>query len=260
MMLTEIYYICICNGILLPIHSTHQMTNQLFPHNNSAAYYDVVYSEMNAYTPQTIAAINYFQPQGTIIDFGAGTGRLTIPLAQMKYSMIAVEQSSEMCGVLRSKMAKNELQFPIHNCSIEQYKGAPCNMAIALFTVFIYCLNEEQLQAQIHTICAHIKPGGFFFFDIPHQSLFEGQTRSLQGIKKHIRIDPSKHKDIFDYYEHCVSTRKKAAFDYEEHFQIRYWSPEIFNRILTDCNMEFVTTLAEFDDMGADYCMWRKKK
>lgn len=228
------------------------------PHDNSAAYYDVVYSEMNAYTPQTLAAINYYQPQGTIIDFGAGTGRLTIPLAQMNYNIIAVEQSNEMCAVLQQKMKKNQLQFSVHNCSIEHYKGASCNMAIALFTVFIYCLSEEQLQVQLQNICTHILPNGFFFFDIPHKSLFEGQTRSLRGIQKHIRIEPSEQKDIFDYYEHCVSTRKKTAFDYEEQFQIRYWLPEIFARILTACNMEFVTTLAEFDDMGADYCVWRK--
>lgn len=236
------------------------MTKKSFPHDNSAAYYDVVYSEMNAYTPQTLAAINYYQPQGIIIDFGAGTGRLSIPLAQMNYNVIAVEQSSEMCATLQQKMTKNAVNFPIHNCSIEQYNASKCNMAIALFTVFIYCLTEEQLQAQIQNICAHIEPNGFFFFDIPHKLLFEGQTRAMRGITKCISIKETAQKDIFDYFEHCFSTRKKAAFDYKEQFQIRYWSPETFARLLTNCNMEFVAILPEFDDMGADYCIWRKCK
>jgi SAM-dependent methyltransferase len=215
---------------------------------------------MNAYTAQTLAVINDYQPQGTIIDCGAGSGRLAIPLARMNYSVIAVEQSSEMCAVLQQKMTKHNLQFPVYNCSMEQYSAAVCNMALALFTVFIYCLSEEHLRAQLQTICAHILPGGFFFFDIPHESLFESQTRSMCGIQKHIRIEQTSQEHIFDYYEHCISIRKKMPFDYKEHFQIRYWPPEIFERILTACNMEFVTIIPGFDDMGADYCLWRKRE
>ncbi len=233
---------------------------ELLPHDNSAAYYDVVYSEMNAYTAETLDVIYNNVPQGTIIDFGAGTGRLALPLAQMNYNVIAVEQSSEMCAVLQQKMAKTKSQLSLHNCTIEQYQGTQCNMALALFTVFVYCLTEERLQAQLQNICAHILPGGFFFFDIPHRSLFEGQLRTMRGIKKKIHIESTEQEYVFDYYEHCISVRKKTAFEYTEQFQIRYWHPEVFERILTACNMEFVTRISEFDNMGADYCLWRKRR
>ncbi|MDR2962316.1 MAG: class I SAM-dependent methyltransferase [Bacteroidales bacterium] len=232
----------------------------LLPHANSAQFYDTVYSEMNAYTAQTVAAIQRcVQPPASIIDFGAGTGRITLPLAHMNYRLTAVEQSREMCAVLQQQLKKHTINLPIQNCSIEHYEGERCAMALALFTVFSYSLTEALLRAQLQTICTHIVSGGYFFFDLPHLSLFESQERTMRGIRKHIRIEESAEANIFNYSEHCVSTRKKEAFAYHEEFQLRYWTPEFFAQILTEYGMKFIQTLPEFTDMEADYCLWQKQ-
>lgn len=56
------------------------------PHDNWGTYYDFVYEQTfgsfyNNLTTETLNVINQILPKGTILDFGAGTGRLSFPLA-----------------------------------------------------------------------------------------------------------------------------------------------------------------------------------
>jgi 2-polyprenyl-3-methyl-5-hydroxy-6-metoxy-1,4-benzoquinol methylase len=78
------------------------------PHDNWAKYYDFIYettfgSTYNNLTRETLGVINNTLPFGSILDFGAGTGRLAIPLAQKGYNVTAVEQSNAMANELRKK-------------------------------------------------------------------------------------------------------------------------------------------------------------
>jgi 2-polyprenyl-3-methyl-5-hydroxy-6-metoxy-1,4-benzoquinol methylase len=65
------------------------------PHDSWADYYDLVFSDIDRdYTKLTLDTIKSILPDGgTIIDFGAGTGRISIPLAKNGYSVTAIEQS-----------------------------------------------------------------------------------------------------------------------------------------------------------------------
>ena len=68
------------------------------PHDSWAIFYDFVYQKTfgnfyNSLTDETLKVINNIIPYGTIIDFGAGTGRMTIPLKNQDCEMIAVKKS-----------------------------------------------------------------------------------------------------------------------------------------------------------------------
>lgn len=68
------------------------------PHDNWGTYYGFVYEQTfgsfysNLIT-ETLNVINQILTQGPILDFGAGTGRLSFPLAEQGYNVIAVEKS-----------------------------------------------------------------------------------------------------------------------------------------------------------------------
>ena len=142
------------------------------PHDNWATFYDFVYEKTfgdfyNNLTVQTLKAIKDILPNGKIIDYGAGTGRLTIPLKTDGYNTIAVEKSLGMVEELKNKCKVLNLDLPIHNCTISEYNSANADMALALFTVLSYSINEDQLTSSINNICKHLSPNAFFFFDLP---------------------------------------------------------------------------------------------
>ena len=74
------------------------------PHASWAGIYDLVYEESfgqfyEALTDTTIDQIKKtVHPPASIVDFGAGTGRLSIPLATSGYMITAVEPCRENGG------------------------------------------------------------------------------------------------------------------------------------------------------------------
>jgi len=84
------------------------------PHASWAVAYDRLYensfgSFYERLTELTLAHIQeVIQSNSKIIDFGAGTGRLAIPLAKMGHSVTAVEPCTEMLDVLRTKVGSEK--------------------------------------------------------------------------------------------------------------------------------------------------------
>ena len=62
-------------------------------HDNLGSLYDYVYEQTYGdfyrdLTVETVDQINQILPSGTIIDYGAGTGRLSIPFSKQGYKVI----------------------------------------------------------------------------------------------------------------------------------------------------------------------------
>ena len=72
------------------------------PHDSWASVYELAYRRSfgtfyKQLTDLTLQTIKEYLPMGSsIIDFGAGTGRLSIPLAKKGYKVTAVEPSEAM--------------------------------------------------------------------------------------------------------------------------------------------------------------------
>src|ERR1700722_700637 len=49
-------------------------------------------------------AERFLSPPGRLIDLGCGTGRLLVPFAQLGYSVVGVDLSSEMLAVAAEKL------------------------------------------------------------------------------------------------------------------------------------------------------------
>ena len=102
-----------------------KQTTMKQPHDNWGTYYDFVYEQnfgsfYDNLTTETLNVINQILPKGTILDFGAGTGRISFPLTEKGYSVIAVEKSSGMVNSFKRKSKEYNLEMKIHNCSISE--------------------------------------------------------------------------------------------------------------------------------------------
>ena len=238
------------------------------PHDNWGAYYDYVYEQSfgpyyNELTAETLKLINQILPHGSIIDFGAGTGRLAIPLAKQGYSVIAVEKSKGMVNELNRKINEQKTEMELHNCSICEYNNASTKLALALFTVLSYSTSIDELSANLKNICKHIESGGYFFFDLPNTVFFsQGRLLNIErgNFRRIVELISNEENDVYTYHERCLGNLNGNQFSYEDSFRIKYWQMNIIDMLLQENGMhDTKMSFPEFQSTGSTYKLYRKQ-
>jgi len=210
------------------------------PHDTWAKYYEYVYTATfgNLYTHLTPLLTRYIReimPNGRIIDYGAGTGRLALPLAQAGYAVTAVEKSTGMADLLRTRAAASSLHIPVHTCSIAAYKGVTADLALAIFTVLSYTTETADMCSALEVVARHLPPGGHFFFDLPGPMFFRAQKLidvKRPELERQVHIRSTDRADVYTYHEQCQGVFEGEPFAYEDAFQIRNWSLEEIDGML----------------------------
>ena len=162
----------------------------IHPHDPWADYYDCVYKltfgeRYQQFTDRTLGVIQELAaPPARIIEFGAGTGRLAIPLAQLGSRVTAVEASASMCDVLRAKAQAGVEGAVVRPCAACRSRSVPeakqgrveleifnqtiCerlpvdgfDLGTCVFTVLNYLVDEPRLRQFAAVAVGAIRPGG----------------------------------------------------------------------------------------------------
>jgi SAM-dependent methyltransferase len=106
-----------------------------------------------------------------ILELGAGSGRVTMPLARDGRSVVALDQSEAMLARLRTRIAR--LPAPVAK-RITPVTGdlrtfsvaGRFPLAIAAFNVLEHLYTRGEVTACLQRIAAHLAPGGVFAFDV----------------------------------------------------------------------------------------------
>lgn len=237
------------------------------PHDNWGEYYDFVYEQTfggyyDALTAETLNVIKQILPDATIIDFGAGTGRLAIPLAEHGHKVVAVEKSAGMVNEFKRKLNRGKAEIEIYNCSISEYDGANADLVIALFTVLSYSISEDELIKNLQAICNNVRSGGYFFFDLPSTLFFNGGRiiqKESENLNRVVEIAATEVLDIYSYHERCSGVFNGKDFSYEDEFKIRYWKILEVERILNENGfMDTTQTFPQFSSTGSTYKLFKK--
>lgn len=236
------------------------------PHDNWAKFYDFVYEKSfgnyyNSLTKENLKVINDILSNGSIIDFGAGTGRLTIPLKKQDYQITAVEKSYGMIEELKKKSLMNNLEIPVFNCSISDYVNGEADLALALFTVLSYSITEDELSKNIENISRHLKPNGHFFFDLPGMQFFNlRELPFLQSseCRRSVKLN-NVDGQIYSYNEKCSGIFNGEEFSYEEEFRIRYWEISTLDKHLSENGFkDTLKSFPQFNSTGSTYKLYQK--
>ena len=250
------------------IPSSNGQTIMNHPHDNWAKYYDFVYNRTygNVYhnfTTETLQLINRLLPSGTIIDYGASTGRLSIPLKQKGYDVIAVEQSAEMINVLTQKCSDNNLDIPTCYCSIADYNEDKADLALAVFTVLSYATSEEELAENIKAIATHIKPNGYFLFDLPNAIFFNLKKLvdiNAEDFTRVVQVLDNDQNDLYTYKESCTGNLNGEEFRYKTEFMLRNWSLSTLDKVLNEYGMiDTMQAFPQFSSTGSTYKLYQKQ-
>lgn len=244
-----------------------RQTTMKQPHDIWAAYYDFVYEKTfgnfyRDFTIETLKVINQILSKGTILDFGAGTGRLSFPLAEQGYKLIAVEKSVGMVNEFKRKLDGQNPEIEIHNCSISEYKNGKADLAIALFTVLSYSITEDELSKNIDNICKHINPNGYFFFDLPNEVFFNaGRLINIDTntFRRLVELTSNGENDIYTYKEQCSGFFNGQEFSYEDEFKIRYWEISTIDKLLSQKGFnDTLKTFPQFNSTGSNYKLYKR--
>jgi len=210
------------------------------PHATSANYYDFVYERrylegLPALTRKNLKKIQEFAPKGKLLDFGAGTGRISIPLAKDGYKVTAVDCSSEMLKVLRSKAKTQNLNIDTFS-ELSKIDSTDFDMAISIFTVLGYITEKEEIKKVFDQIYNLLKPGGYYMFDLESKKGYEDIFRINNGVaynreeidfKELVTVDfKFTDKNLCQYNETVSGVINDEEFSYNEEFIIKFWSKD----------------------------------
>jgi len=238
------------------------------PHDNWGTYYDFVYEQTfgsfySNLTNETLNVINGILSTGRILDFGAGTGRLSLPLAEQGYKLIAIEKSIGMVEEFKRKLEGQNSAIEIHNCSISEYANGKADLAIALFTVLSYSITEDELSKNIENICKHINQNGYFFFDLPNKVFFNaGRLINIYttNFMRLVELTSNNENDIYTYREQCSGIFNGQEFSYEDEFKIRYWEISTLDKLLSKNGFkDTLKSFPQFNSTGSTYKLYKRQ-
>ena len=113
---------------------------------------------------------------GPVLELGAGTGRVTLALAQDGVLVYALDRHRAMLAALRRKVADKPKEVRERVVPVEEDMRAfrlepQFALIIAPFRVLLHNLTEDDQLACFQRVREHLRPGGRFAFNVFHPSL-----------------------------------------------------------------------------------------
>ena len=138
------------------------------PYGNFSEFYDLYVGEFLDDLPmyEKYAA----QVGGSILEIGAGSGRLTIPLAQKGFDVTATDVSPTMLAILNDRLAELPAEVSdrvqvIQADVCELDLGAKFGLVMVPYYVFNYLLTPESQNQALERMRAHLTDSGLVVID-----------------------------------------------------------------------------------------------
>jgi SAM-dependent methyltransferase len=119
-----------------------------------------------------------FAGQGRALEFGIGTGRIALPLAQRGVRVVGIDDSEAMVARLRAKAEADQIDVAFGSFATTRVDGEFALVYLIFNTIFNLVTQDEQV-ACFQNAAAHLKTGGRFVVEthVPDlQRLPLGQT------------------------------------------------------------------------------------
>ena len=151
-----------------------------------AAVYDEHAAEMfdPAVVAPAVALLADLAGHGGALEFGIGTGRIALPLAERGVPVAGIDASEAMVARLRAKPGGEEIDVTIGDFSATRVEGRFSLVYIVFNTIFNLVTQDEQVDC-FRNAAAHLDAGGCFVveLEVPElQRLPPGQRVNVIGV------------------------------------------------------------------------------
>lgn len=138
-----------------------------------ARFYDAVYADKD-YAAEATYVARLLRTHGhdprSLLELGAGTGRLAVELARDDLSVLGIDASTDMverANERRRQLGVDGISFVAADATRFRAKQR-FDAVIACFHVANYMATPQMLAAAFSTAAAHLESGGLFLFDSWH--------------------------------------------------------------------------------------------
>jgi len=230
------------------------------PHDSWAEVYDRVYEESfgsfyNDLTTKTLSVINELAAPGCdILDVGAGTGRLAIPLSQSGFQVTAVDASRGMLDVLRRK--DPSALITTHQSLVQELGLNRTFPFIAcVFSVFCYLNTEDDLRKCAKAIASHLSDGGKALVDFTARVSFQGMSYQSEDLIRTVIVEEENSREgLFRYFETVQISSPDGVQEYKDEFLIKYWNYSFVLSVFAEEGLSMELDLQDhFIGSGAHY-------
>lgn len=144
-------------------------------------------------TRQAVETLAGLAGGGRVLEFGAGTGRLALPLAARGLDVHGIEASQAMIAALRAKPGGRQLPLTQGDFTRARVEGTFTLVVLAFHTLF--SLPSQDLQVRCFaSAAAHLGPGGRFVVEasVPRAVMFEGaETVRVDTEPAELSLEPT---------------------------------------------------------------------
>jgi SAM-dependent methyltransferase len=152
--------------------------------------------------------LDYFKNfKGKILEIGAGTGRITIPLLKQGLDITALDIAPKMLQILKEKAKKENLSVKTICADMRNFRLKDrFDAVIVTFRAFQHMYSVADQLNVLKGIKKHLKPEGVLIFDVYNPSLkyiakgnwqwHKDEIIKLPGIKGKVRIDYRNRYDM----------------------------------------------------------------
>jgi len=152
------------------------------------------------------------EANGTVLELGCGTGRISLPLARAGVSLVGVDRSAPMLVRAAARAARTSRGIPFVRADIRSlpFKRGRFAMVLAPYGVLQSLIRERDLEATLESVARVLKRGGTFGIDlvpdVPNWREYESRVqlvgRSRGGgrltLVESVRQDPGRRLTTFD--------------------------------------------------------------
>lgn len=140
-------------------------------------------------------------PAGPVLELAVGTGRVTIPLAELGFDVHGIDASAEMVARLRAKPGGERIPVTIGDMA----EVAPATddrfaMVFVVFSSFFFLLTQQDQVRCFTGVARRLLPGGRFVLECPMPQL--DRYRRDQSVEVHqvgvdqVRLTTVRHDPV----------------------------------------------------------------
>lgn len=157
----------------------------MIPFDKMARFYDTMYSKtfsgrMVDYTLEILDKFGY-EPE-TVLDVCCGTGTALLEFSKRGYKVAGLDRSPGMLAVARKKLSGRKAA--LYRQELPRFKIAPSkgpnkkhprqyDLVTSYFDSLNFLLTEQDLKTAFRSVFHHLRPGGWFVFDMNTVAMFE---------------------------------------------------------------------------------------
>lgn len=138
-------------------------------HYEDPAYYDKTYARRSDDVAFYVALTK--STRGAVLEYGCGSGRVTLPIARGGKTITGVDLSAPMLGQLKAALASED---PAVRKRVTTRRGdmrsvalrSRFSLVICPFNAFLHLYTRQDVERFLARVRAHLAPGGRFVFDV----------------------------------------------------------------------------------------------